>query len=285
MNEWTEQEKQQLRLLYPTCADVKDLVKVFNRSYKAIKSKAKIMHLHRKKHTGSVWDDGLRAKLKQLYPDKLNVEIASLLGLTAGQVATEAHKLGLLKTREFMRMHASKTAFKKGITPVNKGKKQSEYMSTEAIARTIATRFKKGQIPKNAIGIKDGDITIRVGSAKRGSIPHKHIRLEKGKWQELQIYNYEKIYGTVPKGFVLACKDGNTLNCDPSNWYPLSLKENMKRNSASKNLSDGYIAFTIVGKNNMHLFEEVLKDKKLLEVKRQQILLNRTINEHTATAG
>ncbi len=46
--------------------------------------------------------------------------------------------------------HSSKGYFQKGHTPMNKGLKQSEYMTPGAIERTKATRFKKGNVPHNA---------------------------------------------------------------------------------------------------------------------------------------
>ena len=72
-------------------------------------------------------------------------------------------------------------------------------------------------------------------------------------------------------------KDQNTLNTDLDNLELITRAENMRRNSSSLNLPDGYVAFTICGKNNMHLYDEILKDKDLIEVKRQQLLLNRKI--------
>ena len=48
------------------------------------------------------------------------------------------------------------------------------------------------------------------------------------------------------------------------------------------NLSDGYVAMTIAGKNHPDLIPELKQNKKLIEAKRQLIILNRTIND---TAG
>lgn len=53
-------------------------------------------------------------------------------------------------------------------------------------------------------------------------------------------------------------------------------------------MADGWVAYTIVGKNQMHLYPDVLKNKKLIEVKRQQLILKTKINEskrRTAEAG
>jgi hypothetical protein len=276
---WT---KRQLKIMvenYPTIPDPRDLMKRLNKTYEAIKAKAGVLRLKRKVHAGHVWTNSMKKKLIRWYQDTTNEEIARRLSIKPGSVASQAFKLGLHKTKEFMYLHSMITAFRKGSIPENKGKKQKDYMSKSQIKKTIATRFKKGQIPHNARGIKDGDITVRYGSTKRGRIPHKHIRIKLGSWEELQIHNWKKKYGPIPKGHCLWCKDGNTLNCDPENWEIITRGENVKRNSGSLHLADGYVAFTIVGKNNMHLYEETLKNKKVIELKRQQLLLKRTINE------
>ena len=58
----------------------------------------------------------------------------------------------------------------------------------------------------------------------------------------------------------------------------------MKRNSASVRLTNGYVAHCIAGRGNPELQTELLKHPKILEAKRQQIILNRIIkNDDTKT--
>jgi len=205
--------------------------------------------------------------------------LANLIGRSETFVKTRKRQLNLITPRHIVEEFIKSTQIKKGNISYNKGLKQSEYMSKEQIEKTKATRFKKGGLPHTTL--YDGAIRIRHRN-DRDQKPHKHIRISKGKWQELQIYNWEKVKGPVPKDHVLACKDGDTLNCDPSNWYLLSKKKNAIRNSGSLNLSDGYVAMTIAGKNHPDLIPELKQNKKLIEAKRQLIILNRTIND---TAG
>jgi hypothetical protein len=73
--------------------------------------------------------------------------------------------------------------FKKGQLPVNKGKKQIEFMSIEAIKKTVATRFKKGNKPHNTYE-KDGIITSRIDNSGR---PYLYIRTSVGKWELYKI--------------------------------------------------------------------------------------------------
>lgn len=203
--------------------------------------------------------------------------MAEILGYGDGVIQRRVKRLGLIIPAEIIEQRKKDSRIQKGNVPPNKGKKQSDYMSREAIERTKATRFVKGQIPPNKAHYNDGDITIRHRVDRPGSKPHKYIRIKLRVWQELQIFNWEKINGKIPKGHVLACKGGDTLNCDPSNWYLLSMADNARRNSASTNLPDGYVARTIAGKNGGHLMEEILANKELITAKRTTLLINRKI--------
>jgi len=223
--------------------------------------------------------DYLLTELYQMLP--VNT-IAKLIGRSEQFVKTRKKQINLVTPHHINEEFKKMAQFKKGQVPVNAGKKQSEYMTAAAIERTKATRFKAGEISPHKRHFKDGDITIRHNHKERGCKPHKYIRLSLTKWQELQIYNWEKVNGPIPKGYVLACKDGDTLNCEPSNWYLLSKKDNALRNSGSLNLSDGFVAMTIAGKNHADLIPQLKQNKKLIEAKRQLIILKRTIND-TAT--
>jgi hypothetical protein len=216
--------------------------------------------------------------LKRSYLKVPLKRMATIIGRNDTFVATRMRQLGLKTPRHIIKKFIAEARIKKGHVPLNKGKKQTEYMSAEAIAKTADTRFKKGNINHNSL--HDGAITIRQRK-DRNEQPHKYIRISKGIWKELQIYNWEKKNGPVPKGHVLACKDGNTLNCKPSNWYLMTKVDNMKRNSSSLRLTDGYVAFTIVGRTGMDVYEDVLKNKDLIELKRAQLKLNRTIKSKT----
>lgn len=47
---------------------------------------------------------------------------------------------------------------------------------------------------------------------------YKYIRLEQGKWEFLQRYNWMNENGPIPEGKILCCMDGDSLNCEPGNW-------------------------------------------------------------------
>lgn len=167
-------------------------------------------------------------ELKELYPNTLSADLAKRFNCSLSAIYYQANKLGVKKTKEFIaetsRMHSSrpdhggrKTRFKKGQTPPNKGKKQTEFMSQEAIERTKATRFKKGNIPPNhkPIGYerinRDGYIEVKVRDEKytrNFELKHRYI--------------WEKHFGPIPESHNVQFKDGNRQNCNIENLYIIS---------------------------------------------------------------
>jgi transcriptional regulator with XRE-family HTH domain len=202
--------------------------------------------------------------------------MAKAIGRSDCLVRGRLRQLGLIQPPEVIEKIKQESRIKPGTVSWNKGKEQASYMSAEAIERTKATRFKKGNVPGNAKE-NDGAITLRQDHPERGGSPYYYIRISLGKWKPLHQHKWEEKNGPVPKGMCLWFIDQNTLNTDPDNLELITRAENMKRNSASLNLSDGYIAFILCGKKNMHLFEDILKNKELIEVRRQQLLLSRKI--------
>lgn len=100
-----------------------------------------------------------------------------------------------------------KTTFKKGQVPFNKGMKQSDYMSAEAIERTKNTRFQKGQDPINwqPMGYeritRDGytEVKVRdekeVHSTKNFELKHRVL--------------WKKHHGEIPESHIVIFKNGN----------------------------------------------------------------------------
>lgn len=131
--------------------------------------------------------------------------------------------LGLVIPPEIIEKRKSDSYYKKGQTAPNKGKKQSDYMSAEAIEKTKTTRFKKGQIPHNYNGgehlSKDGYIIKSVGEGKTVLKHH---------WEWIQEH------GEIPKSYILKCLTEDKTNTHPSNWKLMTMTENMIRNSKNK---------------------------------------------------
>lgn len=272
---WKSNEQQLLIAKYPVLP-APELLELFpGRTASAIKTRAGKLGLRKKGKLDS-WRYEHELSLQQLYPTTLNSELAKLFGKTEQAVSAAAHKLRLKKTPEFMRFHTLKSAFKKGHVSHNKGRKQSEYMSAEAIARTASTRFTKGHLPKNT---KDGPGTISVRKDKRGT-PYQFICVEIAVWAALHTYNWEQANGPIPDGHVLWFKDRDTMNADISNLECISRQEQMLRNSGAVNLTDGMVA-NYMAKDGMKIDRElkatVLEHPELIELKRNQLLLARAI--------
>lgn len=187
--------------------------------------------------------------------------------------------MGLSIPEEIVNDRKLQSRIKKGDVPRNKGKKQSEYMSPEAIARTARTRFKKGDIPINAYN-QPGKITVRKQTEAKGGRSYQYICVNLGKWKELHIHNWEKVNGPVPSGHCLWFRDGNSLNADVSNLELITRKENRLRNSSSVLLKDRYVANCIAWRDG-DLKETIIhQHQDLIQAKRTELLINRKIKEH-----
>ena len=153
----------------------------------------------------------------------------------------------------FRRNHKLKSGltgqFKKGNVAHNKGKKQIEYMSQEAIERTKATRFKKGNKPKNYRPVeseritKDGYIEVKVA--------------DPNKWETKNKIIYKQYFGDIPKGHKVIYADGNKLNNDINNLILVSNNEELIMNRHKLRTEDieltktGYLIAKVIDKTNM----------------------------------
>lgn len=222
-----------------------------------------------------------KMKIKRDYLDKPVKRLAKELGISDTALKGAMKRMCLVVPRAVIEQRKNDTRFKKGQMSANKGKKQLEYMSAEAIARSAKTRFSKGHIPPNTKD-RDGVITIRhehPGRSTTNGRPYKYIRVSKGKWKPLHQYLWENKYGRVPAGKCLWFKDGNSLNVNLSNLEIISRRENRLRNSASKKLTDRYVAFTLASRMHPEMVSEFLKQPELIKIKRSQLQLNRAIND------
>lgn len=194
------------------------------------------------------------AYIKEHFATSPTADIAKHLNVSPSAISYKAHMLGLKKDESYLNSPAchrmqkgstlgSKTRFKKGTVPPNKGKKQSEYMSPEAIERTKPTQFKKGQLPHNAK--QDGVISTRRNVSGR---KYKWIRISLGHWVELHRHEWEQTYGPIPKGFNIVFKDGNSLNCDIDNLQMVTNDELMYKNTIMRYPPEMRRAFRLIGK-------------------------------------
>ena len=217
-----------------------------------------------------VWASIDRLAFLKDFPLTPNRKLAGKYGISRTSCYLIGKKLGLEKS------HGLTGQFKSGDLSFNKGKKQCEYMSKEAIERTKDTRFKKGRLPHNTL--VDGAISIRRDSGT--DISYKYIRLEMGVWDLLHRVVWRKHHPTeeLTKEDIIMFKDGDQMNCTVENLYKATREECMAKNSIT-NLSDSSVA-AYLSRKDPELKNELLNHKGLLDLKRQQLLLNRKIRKH-----
>lgn len=228
-------------------------------------------------YTRHEWTEEEEQIMRRHYADTPNKEIMKMIPRHSLQaIYRKANGLGLNKSEEFMLEQnrrlgkalaecdaAKANQFNKGHEPMNKGLKQEEYMSPEAIERSKATRFSEGHKPHNTLF--DGAITIRHDHPKRGGSPYMHIRISEGEWKQYHRYLWEKHRGPVPEKHVIVFIDGNTMNCSLDNLECITMAENARRNQnrekaaeslrrywkenphPARDLSDAYVAGLMAG--------------------------------------
>ena len=167
-------------------------------------------------------------KIKDEFLLKPVKRLADELGATYGRIMRFLKKNGLEIPKELIEQRKLDSRKKKGHIPFNKGKKQVDYMTADAIERTKKTRFKKGNEPHNTNKKGNGAIVTRLASSGRN---YKYIRIKKGVWELYHRVVWEKANGKIPDNHLVVFKDGNTENTNIENLNLITMTENMYRNS------------------------------------------------------
>jgi hypothetical protein len=163
------------------------------------------------------------AFLKRNYMKIPCKRMARILGRSEGSARHRLHRLGFVVPPEIAQKFKNQNQFKKGKVPANKGKKQTEFISRAGIKRTVATRFKKGGVPKNLKPLgstrvsKDGYLEIKT--------------MEPNKWEHYHRLMWEETFGDIPKGKIVRFVTKDKLNVHPFNLELVDRVENMRRNS------------------------------------------------------
>lgn len=208
-----------LKKEYATCSSLKGLAFRFGCTVASVKIMATNLGLVRLGRL--VWTEDMDAILRDNYPCKPTFEVAEILGLTSKQVLCRAKRLGLHKNPDIIAGIRENGMFLKGHVPFNKGMKQHEYMSEEVIQKTIATRFKKGQIPVN---IKE------IGYERISVDGYVEVKTEKGFVLKHRMI-WEKHNGPIPKGHIVRFKNRNKLDIRIENLELVTCAQNMKDNT------------------------------------------------------
>lgn len=167
-------------------------------------------------------------KIKDEFLLKPVKRLADEVGCNYGRVIRFLKKNNLEIPKELIQQRKLDSRKKKGDVPFNKGKKQSDYMTEEAINRTKKTRFKNGNQPHNTNPQGNGAIVTRKDTCGR---MYKYIRIKKGVWDFYHRIVWEKVNGKIPDNHLVVFKDNNTDNVSIENLELITMTENMYRNS------------------------------------------------------
>ena len=174
------------------------------------------------------------AYIKEHYASMSSYEIAAVLDMSKTTVTAVAHRHGIRKSREWIADRARMRTldpnhggrvylFQKGHTPHTKGKRAEEWMSTEGLARSAASRFQKGQRPAN---------WRPIGSERINVDGYIEVKVEDGKpWRHKHRVLWEEAHGSVPDGYMVSFIDGNKQNVELSNLKLVARADAMRQNS------------------------------------------------------
>lgn len=152
------------------------------------------------------WDKDDLKVLKKHYPDMKNEELAKMLYRSTLSVAVKANKMGLKKSKLFLKMNCG---FSKGYTPFNKGRKMEEWLSPE-VHEKIKENHARTAERNRAAALPDGSVTRRYNG--------EYIKVA-GEWVKMSHHVWAAHHGEVPEGYGVFFRDGDMFNTSPENLY------------------------------------------------------------------
>ncbi|WP_028521991.1 HNH endonuclease signature motif containing protein [Runella limosa] len=266
---WNDELDARLRELWPRHKSA-EIAEMMGMTQVAIQSRAKRLGLQKDRDFRGFWSPEEIEFFREHYPNTKNDELAEMLGRQESQVIGMAQRMRLKKSKEFWKhINSLPNAGKFGHRPAwNKGMKG-------LLLGSGTSRFKPSNIPHNEK--YDGAITIRWEQVT--GRPIVMYRLARKKWIPYSHHVFASYYGEIPKGMIIRHRNGNRLDFRLENLELVTKRQNYLKNSPSLNLSDGFVASTMLGKGKMPNREEVkkvlLETPELIETKRSIINLKR----------
>ncbi|MES2590877.1 MAG: HNH endonuclease signature motif containing protein [Bacteroidota bacterium] len=254
----------------------------------------------------TLWTDSMIRFLGENYMSKSNAELASALGLRLTTTRTKLYELGFKRMEmeywtEEQILFLNENYKTVGDVELAEIFNQLYYKSKGWTKKHIEKKrrylkLKRTEKQKNKIRDRNtaaGRFSINhwrrwidrvspvgeIRTWKRESgRPYKVIKTESGFVHYAQ-WLYVQNNGPVPEGMVVRLKDDDPLNVIPENLEIIHWSENALRNSgkASIGLSDNYVA-GILTHNNPELRKKIKEYPELIEIKKQQLNLNRQLN-------
>lgn len=234
---WTEEKDAMLRRDYPTM-HLGSLAVRLGTTVAGLKSRARLLDVHRSVNVHHPWTRRQVAYLKRHYADTALGVLMEHTQHSQKAIYAKVRALGLRKSQAFRqafghRVSASPKSqacrFSKGHVPANKGKRETEFRSREAIERCAATRFKKGDRPHNTrpVGYEcfrrqksKGYVYIKVRDGEPMVLKHRWV--------------WEQAHGEIPEGYNVTFRDGDSRNCELDNLELVSREEAGRRQIRSE---------------------------------------------------
>jgi hypothetical protein len=207
-----------------------------------------------------IWSDEDVKYLMENYHNTEAKDIAEFLQLSIRSVYTKAYILGVKRDagslsermKKYCRENPNSAIklgwFPKGNIPHNKGQKMPE----DVYEKCKGTMFKKRHISSNALAIGTEVVRhCRVYDIIYVKVPNKKKLVPKHR------YIWEQANGTIPKGFNVSFKDGNTKNCELANLDIISDEELMRRNNVHNYPPEIKRAIHTLGVLNRHINKQL----------------------------
>ena len=254
-----------------------------------------------------IWTDTDISFIRENFEQLSIVQLATLMGVKVHSMRIKCYAMGLKKMemeywtkrqvnflvrnytkygdKELAEIFNRKWEKKKPWTlkHIEKKRKYLNIKRTPAQLLAIKEKHKK----KGAYAIGNKKMWKTRGVSPEGSIrywktsagkPVPYIKVN-GKFIQWARQEWMKYYGKIPKRKNIVFKDHNPYHLHVDNLEMISDSELAKRNSkiSSVGLSDNYIIGMLTHKNP--LVRPDLKGHPIVELKRQSLILNRTIYE------
>lgn len=268
MKKWTNEQKEYLKEIYYGKSNI-EIAELINQKFGttytpgAIYNKKASLKLKSEyKKQPRKWTQEIIDFMIENYEGKDNIELAKILNekfnLNTNEDRVSNIKANLKRRKGIdLTTGINNGCFKKGIAPVNKGKKWDEYMSKEGQEKSKKTCFKKGNIPPNR---------SEVGQERITQDGYTEVKIQDGalnkNWILKHRYIYEQHYGKIPEGYNVMFADKNRQNFDIDNLILVSKHEDLIMNNKKLIYEDKELTKT------GHLVAKVIaKTTKLKKVK------------------
>lgn len=305
----TKEQKQQLRELYPTHSN-REIAKMTGWNYTEILNVSKNMGLKKDPSTKSRSAGKIIPTQEQLkfieenYHKLNNSELAKALGFKITKTREFLYSLGFKRMdleywtqeqidfllenystvgdTELAEIFNSKWPKQKGWSKKHIEKKR-RYLGLKRSSDQLKA-IRQDWADKGLYAESVRKRWITTGSNPLGEIVWwnhhgrliPHIKTDTG-YVQYGRYRYQQLNGTIPEGFIVAFSDNDPMNISDKNLVLKTRSEMTMINSASQNLTNNYV-IGMMTQGNPELRDALRSFPELIEIKRQQLLLQREIN-------